>query len=64
MWLSVRKGGNSPTPHRQTGNRTGLLLARAMLDSDRQASDGQRQYVVPLFQRPYSWESPHWATLW
>jgi hypothetical protein len=23
--------------------------------------DNQRQYVIPLFQRPYSWESPHWA---
>jgi uncharacterized protein with ParB-like and HNH nuclease domain len=26
--------------------------------------DSQRQYVIPLFQRPYSWESPQWATLW
>jgi hypothetical protein len=26
--------------------------------------DSTRQYVVPLFQRPYSWESPQWATLW
>jgi uncharacterized protein with ParB-like and HNH nuclease domain len=26
--------------------------------------DCQRQYVIPLFQRPYSWESPQWTTLW
>jgi uncharacterized protein with ParB-like and HNH nuclease domain len=26
--------------------------------------DSQRQYVIPLFQRPYSWESPQWGTLW
>src|SRR4051812_20255207 len=26
--------------------------------------DSTRQYVVPVFQRPYSWESAQWATLW
>jgi uncharacterized protein with ParB-like and HNH nuclease domain len=26
--------------------------------------DSVRQYVVPLFQRPYSWEASHWGTLW
>jgi uncharacterized protein with ParB-like and HNH nuclease domain len=26
--------------------------------------DSVRQYVIPLFQRPYSWEEKHWATLW
>src|SRR5947209_5454339 len=26
--------------------------------------DSARQYVIPLFQRPYSWVSPQWATLW
>jgi uncharacterized protein with ParB-like and HNH nuclease domain len=26
--------------------------------------DGQRQYVIPLFQRPYSWKSAQWTTLW
>lgn len=26
--------------------------------------DGQKQYVVPLFQRPYSWRRRHWETLW
>ncbi len=26
--------------------------------------DSARQYVIPLFQRPYSWETRDWATLW
>jgi uncharacterized protein with ParB-like and HNH nuclease domain len=26
--------------------------------------DGVRQYVVPLFQRPYSWRERHWEVLW
>src|SRR5262245_30181087 len=26
--------------------------------------DSARQYVIPLFQRPYSWEPPQWSTLW
>ncbi|MBV8397129.1 MAG: DUF262 domain-containing protein, partial [Acetobacteraceae bacterium] len=26
--------------------------------------DGQRQYVIPLFQRPYSWDTKQWNTLW
>lgn len=26
--------------------------------------DGQKQYVVPLFQRPYSWRNRQWQTLW
>jgi uncharacterized protein with ParB-like and HNH nuclease domain len=25
---------------------------------------GVQQYVIPLFQRPYSWESKQWNTLW
>ena len=29
-----------------------------------QIIDGERQYVIPLFQRPYSWETPQWAVLW
>lgn len=24
----------------------------------------QKQYVVPLFQRPYSWEKKEWDVLW
>ena len=26
--------------------------------------DGSKQGVIPLFQRPYSWESKDWGTLW
>ena len=26
--------------------------------------EGAKQYVVPLFQRPYSWSEKHWKTLW
>lgn len=26
--------------------------------------EGTKQYVVPLFQRPYSWEEKHWRNLW
>jgi uncharacterized protein with ParB-like and HNH nuclease domain len=26
--------------------------------------DSQRQYVIPLFQRPYCWKSSQWMTLW
>ena len=30
----------------------------------RQLIEGTKQYVVPLFQRPYSWTEKHWKTLW
>lgn len=30
----------------------------------RQLIEGTRQYVVPLFQRPYSWSEKQWKTLW
>lgn len=26
--------------------------------------EGQKQFRVPLFQRPYSWKRKHWQTLW
>lgn len=26
--------------------------------------EGTKQYLVPLFQRPYSWDKPQWKTLW
>jgi hypothetical protein len=26
--------------------------------------DGTKQNVIPLFQRPYSWDQPKWETLW
>jgi uncharacterized protein with ParB-like and HNH nuclease domain len=29
-----------------------------------QIIEGTRQYVVPLFQRPYSWKKTEWQSLW
>jgi uncharacterized protein with ParB-like and HNH nuclease domain len=26
--------------------------------------DGRKQSVIPLYQRPYSWQKPNWDTLW
>jgi uncharacterized protein with ParB-like and HNH nuclease domain len=26
--------------------------------------EGSKQYLVPLFQRPYRWDKSHWSTLW
>jgi uncharacterized protein with ParB-like and HNH nuclease domain len=26
--------------------------------------EGTKQYIIPLFQRPYSWEKQQWTTLW
>ena len=26
--------------------------------------EGTQQYVVPLFQRPYKWDTKHWSALW
>jgi uncharacterized protein with ParB-like and HNH nuclease domain len=26
--------------------------------------EGGKQFQIPLFQRPYSWEEKHWQTLW
>ncbi len=26
--------------------------------------EGSKQYIVPLFQRPYSWEAKEWKVLW
>ena len=26
--------------------------------------EGTKQYVIPLFQRSYSWEKSHWELLW
>ena len=26
--------------------------------------EGQQHYVIPLFQRPYSWQHNDWETLW
>ena len=29
-----------------------------------QIVEGTKQYVVPLFQRPYSWKKSEWEALW
>ena len=29
-----------------------------------QIIEGTKQYVVPLFQRPYSWKKSEWQALW
>ena len=26
--------------------------------------DGEKQSIIPLFQRPYTWEKRNWETLW
>lgn len=26
--------------------------------------NGEKQNLIPLFQRPYSWRLPNWKTLW
>ena len=26
--------------------------------------EGTKQYIVPLFQRPYCWDKSQWETLW
>jgi uncharacterized protein with ParB-like and HNH nuclease domain len=54
-----------------TGN-SGLAVLRIDLGFSMQANQtdiqkilgGVQQYVVPLFQRPYSWETRQWNTLW
>ena len=30
----------------------------------RQLLDSTQQFIVPLFQRFYVWETPYWETLW
>ena len=29
-----------------------------------QIIEGEKQYVIPLFQRTYSWQEKEWRTLW
>lgn len=26
--------------------------------------EGTKQYVIPLFQRPYSWDKKEWGVFW
>ena len=30
----------------------------------REIIQGDKQYIVPLFQRPYSWKKSQWEALW
>jgi len=30
----------------------------------RKLLEGMKQFMVPLFQRTYSWEKENWETLW
>lgn len=30
----------------------------------REIIQGEKQYIIPLFQRPYSWGKPQWEQLW
>ena len=30
----------------------------------RKLIEGSKQYVIPLFQWPYSWKPKHWLTIW
>ncbi|RAV32907.1 GmrSD restriction endonuclease domain-containing protein [Corynebacterium heidelbergense] len=30
----------------------------------RKVLEGENQYLVPLYQRPYQWNKPQWQTLW
>jgi uncharacterized protein with ParB-like and HNH nuclease domain len=39
-------------------------LMRANETTLRKFIEGTKQYVVPLFQRPYSWEKKQWQALW
>ncbi|MBD2095136.1 DUF262 domain-containing protein [Trichocoleus sp. FACHB-591] len=37
---------------------------KASETSFRNLLEGSKQFKVPLFQRPYSWEKGNWETLW
>ena len=41
-----------------------LLIMQASETTIRKLIEGSKQYVIPLFQRPYSWTQTHWSTLW
>jgi uncharacterized protein with ParB-like and HNH nuclease domain len=50
-----------------TYNLLALYRATPMQASEtklRQLIEGTKQYVIPLFQRPYSWSEKQWKTLW
>ena len=44
------------------GSHTNIMQASET--TIRKLIEGSKQYVIPLFQRPYSWSQKHWSTLW
>ena len=44
--------------------KKGCLVMRASETRLRVLLEGQQHYVIPLFQRPYSWQRSDWETLW
>lgn len=48
-------------PRAYDAERTNMQAQEARL---RKLIEGTTQYVVPLFQRPYSWAEKQWKTLW
>jgi uncharacterized protein with ParB-like and HNH nuclease domain len=42
----------------------GTILMKANETRVIEFIEGTKQYVVPLFQRPYSWKESEWRTLW
>src|ERR1051326_1562372 len=54
-------------PDEQCGSSRAQYAGGYMQASEtklRQLIEGTKQYVVPLFQRPYSWSEKQWKTLW
>ena len=42
----------------------GMCTMKAAKSSVWDLYNGAKQYVVPLFQRPYVWSRPQWEQLW
>lgn len=58
--------GSRFVPNRKHSQRV-LETSSQMQASEttvRKLIEGSKQYVIPLFQRPYSWTRKHWITLW
>lgn len=41
-----------------------ILSMKASETTLRNLLEGGKQFQIPLFQRPYSWQKKHWETLW
>jgi uncharacterized protein with ParB-like and HNH nuclease domain len=61
---SDRTVGGETTARRAVGVDQGGLHMHASETKIQTIIDSQRQYVIPLFQRPYSWDSRQWGALW